>query len=120
MSNERDELADLIATGFFHDSYYGDQLRSGWNRSSLTALIFDAGYRKGAPQHRQITTEDELAEFPQGTKLYSPGTTHSWVLNDLSAHGGVKVHGTGGGYTYLRDFILHEAPLIVLHDPSEQ
>jgi hypothetical protein len=68
---------------------------------------------------RTITTEEEVELLPEGTKLYSPGTTHSWALNDLSQRGGVKVHGTGGGYTYLGDFIRQQAPLTVLYSPEE-
>lgn len=107
--NERDELAKVISealgvvTGIFDTTDAED--------SGLAAIILAAGYRKP----RQVTTAEELDALPEGTKLYSPNTTHSWELRDFSVHGGVKVTGTGGGYTHLRDFIKYEAPLTVLH-----
>ena len=78
--------------------------------------ILAAGYSKP----RTITTVAELDALTQGTKLYSSKTTHSWHLNDLShPHGGTRVQGTGGGYTYPEDFIKYEAPLVVLYEPAQ-
>lgn len=109
----RDELAKLLFRHSVSDGC-GDTVGEIADLCDKAAdAILAAGYRKP----RTVTTVEELDALPQGTKLYSPATTHSWVLNDLSQHGGVKVHGTGGGYTYLEDFIKHEAPLVILHEP---
>jgi len=109
----REELAQLVAQA---DSYAANDC-GGIHWQNMADKILAAGYSKP----RTITTVDELNTLPQGTKLYSSKTTHSWHLNDLShPHGGTRVQGTGGGYTYLEDFIKHEAPLTVLYSPASQ
>lgn len=108
----RDELAELI------DDSMGEwcDIEGPSHGPALHAAdaILAAGYIKP----RNIKTVEELDALPEGSKLYSPSTTHSWELRDLSQHGGVKVIGTGGGYTFIRDFIKHEAPLVVLHEAT--
>jgi hypothetical protein len=63
-----------------------------------------------------VTDAKELGVLPIGTKLYSYRTTHSWEISDYPA---LFVTGTGGGYTYMKDFIEHEWPLIILYKPEE-
>lgn len=102
------------ASGVPWEDASGDDRAEAMDKARV--LLEAAGYR----EPRTITTAEELDALAEGTKLYSPKTTHSWELRDFSIHGGVKVTGTGGGYTYIHDFIKHEAPLTVLHEPEPQ
>lgn len=102
-----------------HPEYANNQVSGLYGYSEGAEHALETVRLKGYRKPRIITTVDELVTFPQGAKFYSSKTTHSWQLNDLTKFRGTLVQGTGGGYTYLSDFIEHEAPLTVLYVPEE-
>lgn len=111
--NARDELSTVIGEQFEHPAGPNCPVCADVVRAANAILA--AGYSKP----RTITTEEDVEALPEGSRLYSPGTHDFWILNDLSDHGGVKVYGTGGGYTYIRDFIRQQAPMTVIYTPEE-
>ena len=113
MSTEREELASIIQREYVR-AIQRKRISDCWDAPA--DAIVAAGYRK----HRTISTAEEVDGLPIGSKLFSERTNHLWnwigpLRPDQTS--GIVVHGTGGGYTYLSDFIKHESPFLVMWEP---
>lgn len=65
-------------------------------------------------------TIDSVADvdaLPTGSRLFSLRTNNMWTTHTNQR---LRVEGTGGGYTFLHDFVTAEAPFLVLHVAGPQ
>lgn len=62
-----------------------------------------------------FNTTDSVAgidALATGSRLFSLRTNNMWTTYNEQR---MRIEGTGGGYTYLHDFVKAEAPLLILH-----
>lgn len=79
----RDELSAVVADSFFHDSYYGDSLRSGRTQHTLTDAILDAGFSK--PTNEQTAAVAAMAGITEAMDTMFRGqATQQETLNQIA------------------------------------